>query len=154
MAKTKIEDAVFELAQPLAQQNGCEVVDIEFKREGASWFLRVFIDKKDGITIEDCEIVSKDISAELDRVDLIEQSYYLEVSSPGLDRPLKKEQDFLRHLGDKVEVKLYKALNGTKKLTGILEEYHDDRIILHLEDDSKLELTKEKIALVRLFVDF
>ncbi|WHH58976.1 ribosome maturation factor RimP [Petroclostridium sp. X23] len=154
MPKGKIEDVVFELSQPVAEQNGCEVVDVEFKKEGPNWFLRVFIDKENGITLDDCEVVSKGVSNELDRVDPIDQSYYLEVSSPGLDRPLKKEKDFTSHLGDKVEVKLYQPLNGSKLLIGMLEQYHDGSIAIQLEDNSRIELEKDKIALVRLAVDF
>ncbi|MBZ4645905.1 MAG: ribosome maturation factor RimP [Petroclostridium sp.] len=152
MPKLRVEDIVYNLAEPIAQKNNCEVVDVEFKKEGANWFLRVFIDKEDGVTLDDCEAVSKEISDELDRVDPIEQSYYLEVSSPGLDRPLKKEKDFLKFIGHKIEIKLYQAINGTKMLSGTLEAYNNGNITVRLDEGNIIEIDKEKIALVRLAV--
>ncbi|NLY43599.1 MAG: ribosome maturation factor RimP [Clostridiaceae bacterium] len=154
MAKSRIEDIVYPLAQPIAEKNGCELVDIEFKKESNNWFLRIFIDKEEGVTIDDCEAVSKEISDELDRVDPIQHSYFLEVSSPGLDRPLKKEKDFIKNIGRRIEVKLYKAINGAKLLTGVLEGYKDGDIIMTLDSGERLELEKKKIALVRLAIDF
>jgi ribosome maturation factor RimP len=152
LPKLRVEDIVYNLAEPIAQKNNCEVVDVEFKKEGANWFLRVFIDKEDGVTLDDCEAVSKEISDELDRVDPIEQSYYLEVSSPGLDRPLKKEKDFLKFIGHKIEIKLYQAINGTKMLSGTLEAYNNGNITVRLDEGNIIEIDKEKIALVRLAV--
>ncbi|MDK2798538.1 MAG: ribosome maturation factor RimP [Clostridiales bacterium] len=153
MAKSKIVDIVEELAQPIAEKNNCEIVDVEFKKEGANWFLRIFIDKDEGITIDDCEAVSKEISDKLDEVDPIEQSYFLEVSSPGINRPLKKDKDFLKFLDHKIEIKLYEAMNGTKLLRGVLESYHDGIITIKLEEGNIVEIAKEKAAQVILADD-
>lgn len=156
MAKRKIEDIVYALSEPIAEKNACEVVDVEFKKEGTHWFLRIFIDKDNGVTIDDCETVSREISNALDEADPIEQSYYLEVSSPGLDRPLKKDGDFKKFIGNKIEIKLYQAMEGSKLLNGILKDYDDNNktVYVELENGDTITLEREKIAIARLAVDF
>ncbi len=150
MAKGKVEDVVYELAVPIAEESQCELVDVVFKKEGSNWFLRVFIDKEDGVGLDDCERVSKALSDVLDKVDPIPQSYYLEVSSPGINRPLKKDRDFERSVGEKIEIKLYQALDGKKILCGTLEKYQDGMIHIKTDDASVIEINKADTALVRL----
>ncbi len=131
-----------------------ELVDVEYVKEGGTWYLRIYIDKERGITIDDCEVVSRVLGDLLDREDFIEDSYILEVSSPGLGRPLKKDSDFERSIGLKVEVKLYKPLDGKKEWTGVLISYDKDNIVIELEDGTLKIIERFVIALVRLAFDF
>ena len=110
MAKRKVEDLVTELVLPIVEKNSFELVDVEFVKEGANWFLRVYIDKEGGITLDDCQIVSEELSVLLDEKDPINRRYFLEVSSPGIERPLKKDRDFERFKGSLVKVKTFNAI--------------------------------------------
>lgn len=150
MAREKVEDIVYKLAEPIADKNSCELVDVEFKKEGPDWFLRIFIDKEEGVTLDDCEIVSRALSDELDRVDPIVQSYYLEVSSPGINRPLKKDSDFERFIGEKIEVRLYRPRDGKKNFIGTLENFKDGIIYLKSDEEDIIQINKADTALVRL----
>lgn len=114
MAKNRVEKIAEELVMPIIEKEEFELVDVEYKKEGSNWYLRIYIDKPGGITLDDCQKVSEQLSDKLDEVDPIKENYFLEVSSPGLDRPLKKESDFERFKGEIVEVKLYEPLNGNK----------------------------------------
>ena len=125
---------VGEVCESLAEELGFELVDIEYVKEFGSYFLRVFIDKPGGVTSDDCEEMSVRLSPILDEKDPIKEPYYLEVSSPGLDRPLKTDKDLKRNLNKEVEIKLYKALNKVKNYQGRLVEFNDDTIII--EDGS------------------
>lgn len=116
----RVADLVTELAEPLAEQHGLELVDVEYVREGGSWYVRVYIDKPGGIDHNDCQIISNALSDRLDELDPIPQAYYLEVSSPGVERPLKKESDFVRFQGERIAVHCYKAIEGRKKWHGTL----------------------------------
>ena len=111
MAKSNTEKKVLPLLEPIVAERGLELVDLEFVKEGANWYLRVYIDKEGGVSIDDCEAVSRALEAKLDEKDPIEQAYVLEVSSPGIDRPLKKDADFIRFQGEIIDVKLYKAVD-------------------------------------------
>jgi len=153
LPKAKVEDIVYELALPIASKNDCEIVDIEFVKEGPDWFLRVFIDKPNGVDLDDCEAVSRELSEKLDEVDPIEQSYFLEVSSPGIERPLKKDKDFQKYKGHMIEVKLYKPLYGAKVLSGILQDYQDNRIFLRIDDGNVIEIQRKEAAFVKLIAD-
>ena len=114
MAKANnTELKVLPLLEPIVEANGLELVDLEFVKEGVNWYLRVYIDKDGGVNIDDCELVSRALEAKLDEKDPIEQAYILEVSSPGIDRPLKKEADFVKYQGEIIDVKLYTAVNGS-----------------------------------------
>lgn len=139
---------------PLLERLQYELVDVEYVREVGLWYLRVYIDKEGGITVDDCEAVSRQLGEWLDAEDFISDSYILEVSSPGLGRPLKKEKDFIRNTGKEVEVKLYKPLNKQKEYTGILKSFDDKTVTLLLEDSSELIFEKADIALIRLAFDF
>ena len=129
-------------------------MDVEYVKEAGTWYLRAYIDKEGGITVDDCEVINRKLSDWLDEEDFIEESYILEVSSPGLGRPLKKEKDFVRSIGKEVDVKLYKALNKQKDYTGVLEAYDKDTVTLGMEDGSQIVFNRPDIALIRLAFDF
>ena len=139
---------------PIVDENNFELVDIEYVKEAGNWFLRVYIDKQGGITIDDCELVSRVLSEQLDKDDFIEDSYILEVSSPGLGRPLKKEKDFERSIGKEVEVRLFQAINKQKEYIGILTSYDKDTVTVELEEENPLTIQRKNIALIRLAFDF
>lgn len=142
------------LILPIIEQNRFELVDVEYVKEGGTWYLRAYIDKPGGITVDDCEIVNRALSDLLDEEDFIEESYILEVSSPGLDRPLKKEKDFQRSLGKEVEIRTYQPVNKSKEFTGILKAYDRETVTIEQEEGELLKLEREKIALIRLAFDF
>ncbi|MDI9475929.1 MAG: ribosome maturation factor RimP [Natronincolaceae bacterium] len=154
MAKNRVEEIAEKLAIPIMEKEKIELVDIEYKKEGADWYLRLYIDKPGGITLDDCQKVSEQLGKELDREDPIKGNYFLQVSSPGLDRPLKKERDFVRCKGKMVEVKLYKALNGNKVIEGELIGLENNIIKLNVANVGLVELPKEKVALTRLAIKF
>ncbi len=131
-----------------------ELVDIEFKKEGPSKILRIFLDKPKGITLDDCQIMSKAISCELDKTDPIKEAYYLEVSSPGLDRPLKNDKDLNRNKNKDIEIKLYEPLDGNKLVHGCLVEFDENILRIQYEDDVIVDIPRDKIALIRLAVKF
>ena len=148
------EQKTEELLLPLVEQHGFELVDVEYVKEGGNWYLRAYIDKPGGITVDDCELISRALGDLLDEKDFIEESYILEVSSPGLGRPLRKDKDFARSIGEEVEVKTFKAVNHQKEFTGILKEYDKDKIIIEMENQETMEFARTEIALVRLAFDF
>lgn len=139
---------------PFLEQQRFELVDVEYVKEAGNWYLRAYIDKEGGITVDDCETVSRALSDWLDEEDFIEDSYTLEVSSPGLGRPLKKEKDFERSLGEEVEVRLYKPREGQKEYTGILKAYDKETVTIETEDSREEVFTRSEIALIRLAFDF
>ena len=152
---SKVEETVWAIAEPIANENGVEIYDVEFKKEGPDYFLRVFIDKPEGgISLDDCEAVSRPLSDALDEADPISEGYYLEVSSPGLERQLKRQKDFDRFKGETISVKLFAAVNGTKQLTGILKDRNENALTLETENGEILELDNKNIAMVRLSVAF
>lgn len=141
------------LLLPLMERFGLELVDVEYVKEGSDYFLRAYIDKEGGVTIDDCEAVSRPLSDMLDEEDFIPDAYILEVSSPGLGRQLKKEKDFLRSIGKEVDVKLYKAVEKRKEFSGILLQNEADSILIE-EEGNRLRFLKKDISLVRLTVHF
>lgn len=142
-----------ELVMPLIEQNNFELVDVEYVKEGSNWYLRVYIDKENGINVDDCELISRALSDLLDEKDFIEDTYILEVSSPGLGRPLKKEKDFARSIGEEVDIKLYRMKNGRKDYTGFLKHYDKETITIE-EDEEEIVFLRSEVALVRLSFDF
>lgn len=142
------------LLEPIITRYGFELVDVEYIKEGGQWYLRVYIDKPGGITVDDCEAVSREFSDILDEKDYIEDSYIFEVSSPGLGRPLKKEKDFQRSLGEEVEIKTYRAIDRQKEFTGILKDYDKNTVTIEYEDGTEQVFEKSEIALIRLAFDF
>ena len=139
---------------PVLEQHQFELVDVEYVREVGVWYLRCYIDKEGGIAVDDCEVISRLLGEWLDKEDFIEDSYILEVSSPGLGRPLKKEKDFARSIGKDVEIRLYKAIDKQKEFTGALTSYDADSVTIMMEDGSERTFEKSGIALIRLAFDF
>lgn len=148
------EQKTEELLLPIMEECHFELVDVEYVKEGSNWYLRAYIDKPGGINIDDCEIVSRRLSDLLDEKDYIEDAYILEVSSPGLGRPLKKDKDFARSIGEEVEIRTYRAINREKEFTGVLKSFDKDTIVIELEDNETMEFARDNIALVRLAFDF
>lgn len=153
-SKKNIASVVEELVLPILEPDNYELVDVEFVKEGSQWYLKIFIDVEGGVKISDCVSVSRAVEAKLDEVNPIEQAYILEVSSPGLDRPLKKEKDFRRSIGKLVEVKTFKPINGEKEFVAELMDLKDNEVYLKLENDETLVLPRKEIALIRLAVIF
>ncbi len=153
MKRAEIEQRCEVLVQPILDEHHFELWDVEYVKEGSNYYLRVFADKEGGITIDDCVTISRALEVKLDEDDFIQDAYILEVSSPGLGRPLKRERDFIKSIGAAVDVKLYQGLNGQKEFTGILKEYKNDEIVIELED-KMLELKRNEIASIRLAFDF
>ena len=139
---------------PILEEKGYEMVDVEYVKEGSSWYLRAFVDKPGGITINDLESVSRRLSDLLDEKDFISDAYILEVSSPGLGRPLKKDRDFDRSIGEEIEVHLYRSLNGNKQCIGLLKSYDKDTITIEDEDGSEINLDRVNVSFVKLTIDF
>ncbi len=150
----KITEIVRELAQPVAEENGCELWDVEYVREAGQWYLRLYLDKEGGVNILDCEAVSRKVSDLLDEVDPIESSYMFEVSSAGAERALKRPGDFERFMGSAVLVKTYKPKDGRKEFAGTLAGYEDGAVILDMGTGEPIRFEKSEIALVRLRVEF
>ena len=139
---------------PIMEKYGFELWDVEYVKEGSNWYLRAYIDKPGGIMINDCETVSRELSDILDAQDFIEDAYILEVSSPGLGRPLKKEKAFARSVGEEIEIRTYRAIDRQKEFIGILKEYDKDTITIEYEDGETKKFDRSEIALVRLAFDF
>jgi ribosome maturation factor RimP len=142
--------AVWEIAEPIAAELGLKLWDIRFVKEGADWFLRIFIDKDGGVGITDCENMSRAIDKPLDDADPIEQSYCLEVSSPGIERDLSRESHFEACKGEKIKVKLIRAVDGIREFSGILEDYEGMKIVLRLEDGSAMNIDKKETSYIKL----
>ena len=153
MGKADIEARAEKLIAPIIEENGFELVDLEYVKEGTDWFLRAFIDKEGGIDIDDCELVSRAFEEKLDAEDLIGDAYILEVSSPGLTRPLKKERDYERNLGKLIEIHLYKPRNGMKQFIGTLKSYCEDSVTIENEDGEET-FAKKEISIIRQYFEF
>lgn len=148
------ESKTEELIQPILDRMGFELVDVEYVKEGQEFYLRAYIDKPGGITIDDCVAVSREMNELLDEMDYIAGTYTFEVSSPGLGRPLKKEKDYVRSMGKELEIRTYKAIDKQKEFYGILTAYDQDTVTIVTEDDETLVFNKSDIALIRLAFDF
>ena len=152
--REEYEQKTEKMLEPILAENHFELVDVEYVKEGGSWYLRAYIDKPGGITVDDCEIVNRALGDLLDQDDFIEDSYILEISSPGLGRPLKKERGFERSLGEEVEIRTYRMVNKQKEFRGILKAYDKDTVTIELEDGEESSFERENIALIRLAFDF
>lgn len=148
------ESRTEKLLMPILEANEFECWDIEYVKEGGNWYLRAYIDKPGGITVDDCEIVSRALSDRLDEEDFIDDAYILEISSPGLGRPLKKDRDFERSIGEEVEIHTYKPINKEKTFFGFLTSYDGEKIVIEVEEEEYMEFDRKDIALVRLAFDF
>lgn len=142
------------LILPILEKNQFELVDVEYVKEGGAWYLRAYIDKEGGITVNDCELVAREMNEILDREDYIEDSYIFEVSSPGLGRPLKKEKDYARSMGKELEIRTYRAIDKKKEFYGILTDYDEKKVTIQTEEGEILTFAKTEIALIRLAFDF
>ncbi len=154
MSKKEIyEQKAEELVAPIVEKYGFELVDVEYVKEGGNFYLRAYVDKPGGITVDDCETVSREFSDKLDEADFIDEAYIMEVSSPGLGRPLKKEKDFKRSMGEEVEIRTYRPINREKEFYGILTAYDENSVTIDCEGEEKI-FQKADIALIRLAFDF
>lgn len=152
MSKPKVEDMISEIVTEIIQSTELELVDVEYVKEGGAWFLRVYIDKPAGITHEDCQKVSVRLSEVLDERDPIPGSYILEVSSPGIERPLKKPEDFIKFRGHKVRATTFSPVDGQKEFVGELESRTDESIVINLKD-KQIALPVKQVARIRLEAD-
>lgn len=154
---SKVTDIVSQLVNPILEELRLELVDIEYVKEGKDWFLRIFIDKETGVDIEECGIVSERLSEKLDELDPIEHNYFLEVSSPGAERPLKKHADFEKAIGKNVYLKTYEPIEGEKVFEGILTTFDGENVTLEIKVKTRkktIQIPYEKIAKARLAVTF
>ncbi len=154
MKKKRVVDVVEELLLPFLQTNGIELVDVEFVKEGPYRYLRITIDKDEPITLDDCQMVSQFVNKKLDTVDPIEEQYFLEVTSPGVERILKKEKEYQKFVGRTVQLNLFQPLEGQKIIIGTLQGLVDDHIMIETEHMGKISVPKSKVSLTKLVVDF
>ncbi len=152
--REEYEQKTEKLLIPIMEANGFELVDVEYVKEAGNWYLRAYIDKPGGITVDDCEVVNRELGDLLDRDDFIDESYILEVSSPGLGRPLKKERDFIRSKGEEVEIRTYRMVDRQKEFRGVLKAWDKDTVTIEYEDGQEQVFEKDNIALIRLAFDF
>ena len=150
---SRLTDKIAEIARPVVDEEGCSLWDVEYVREAGTWYLRVFIDRDGGVSIDDCERVSRRLDPILDEKDPIPESYVFEVGSAGADRELKRPRDFEQFMGSEVEVRLYRPVDGSKHYTGTLAGYEDGAVTL-TQGEKTLRFTKEQVAQVRLYVSF
>ncbi|WP_026962067.1 ribosome maturation factor RimP [Alicyclobacillus herbarius] len=157
MPKQSVTDIVQELAEPIVSASGLELVDVEYVKEGTTWYLRVFIDKPGGVDIDDCSRVSEALSERLDEVDPIQNAYILEVSSPGAERPLKKPEDYERAVGRAVRVKLYEPLAGDKVVEGVLVDFDGETLTIARSVkgvERRIPVPFSKVAAARLAIEW
>ena len=150
---SKITEKVFALAKPVVEEEGCSLWDVEYLREAGTWYLRIYIDKEGGVSIDDCEHISRRLDPILDEADPIPESYVFEVGSAGAERELKRPSDFEQFMGHEVELKLYKPVKGRKSFVGILTGYEDGTVTITVGDE-ELRFTEAERAQVRLHVSF
>lgn len=155
---SKITEQIEQIVQPITSELALELVDVEFLKEGRDWFLRVYVDNPEApIDIDQCALVSEKLSEILDQLDPIEQNYFLEVSSPGAERPLKKEKDFEKAIGKFIYIKTYEPVEDAKEFEGYLKSYDDDQVEIEIKIKTRrkiLNIPKDKIAVIRLAIDF
>ena len=151
--REEYEEKARALLEPVVEKCGFELVDVEYAKEAGTWYLRGYIDKPGGITVNDCETVSRIFSDLLDEKDFIEDSYVMEISSPGLDRPLKKEKDFQRSMGKEVEIRTYRPIEKQKEFYGVLTAYDEHSVTID-EDGAERVFERKDIALIRLAIIF
>lgn len=156
MSKAKsYEEKTEQLILPILESKGFELVDVEYVKEASQYYLRVYIDKEGGITIDDCVAVSREFNEILDREDYVDDEYIFEVSSPGVDRPLKKDKDFDRSIGKRVMIRTYKQLDGKKEFYGELSSYDENAVTIIDEDSGEAKtFTRSDISIIRLAFDF
>lgn len=154
MKKKEIENITREMALSIIKDTDIELVDVEYIKEGSHMYLRVFIDNPEGTSIEDCQKISQSISNRLDDIDPIEENYFLEVSSPGLDRPLKTENDLKNSIGKDIEISLYKPINGKKRYIGKFIDFDNNHIAIEDEKLGEIKIERKLIAKINLAINF
>ncbi|MDH8676589.1 ribosome maturation factor RimP [Fusibacter bizertensis] len=154
MKKKRVVDVVEDILTPFVKTHDMEIVDVEFVKEGPYRYLRVTIDKEEPVTLDDCQLVSKYLNEQLDKVDPIEEQYFLEITSPGVERVLKKDKDYEKFKGRVIQLKLFHTFEGQKAITGTLVGLIDDHIVIENEAMGKIEIPKSKVSLAKLVVEF
>lgn len=152
MAKPKVAEMVGQLAQPVVEAAGMELVDVEFLKEAGRWYLRIYIDKPDGVGLDDCQEVSREVERLLDEKDPIPHAYILEVSSPGLERPLNKAGDYLRFAGRLTTITTFAPVSGRKKITGRLKGLRESDVVIQVEDE-EITIPLVQVASARLALE-
>jgi ribosome maturation factor RimP len=152
MSKEHVENLIEKLVQEIVANSVIELVDVEYIKE-REWYLRIFLDKEGGIEIEDCHWVSEQLEDKLEKLDPIKESYYLEVSSPGLDRALRKDRDFVRHIGDEIEITTFTPINGQKRIVGRLNNLNNGDISIDV-NGTEMKIPRNQTSQVRLHIDF
>lgn len=153
MTKTSIAESIIEMVEPVINDEGLELVDVEYKKLGKTWTLRIFIDRDEGVTVEDCQKVSRQVEDMIEVDDLIANPFVLEVSSPGLDRPLKKEKDFLRFKNKAVEVKTFSPIENRKNFRGTIKDCKNQILFLD-EEGGPMEIALDKISQAKPIIEF
>lgn len=152
MSKKAIEQSVNQLVEEIIKDTEFELIDIEYVKEGPFKYLRVYLDKEGGISIDDCANISRALNKKLDDIDLIKEQYFLEVSSPGVERPYKTEKDFLKNIGKVVEAKFYKPVNNKKSVTGILKEKKENSVVLTVQEE-EIEIYLKDISKINTLLE-
>ncbi len=150
---SRLTDRIAEIAAPVVEAEGCSLWDVEYVKEAGTWYLRIYIDRDEGVSIDDCERISRKLDPILDEKDPIPDSYVFEVGSAGADRELKRPRDFAQFMGDEVEVRLYRPLEGSKQYVGVLSGYEDGAVTV-VRGERSIRFEKDQIAQVRLYVSF
>ena len=154
MKKSEIVDRVEKIVTAITDEKGYETVDVEYVKEAGQFYLRVVVDKEGGISLNECEEVSRELSPKLDENDFIEENYYLEVSSPGIDRALKRDKEFVKYKGRDVEIKLYKAIDGVKQFEGELVGLDEENNIVVIINNEEMKFNRKDVAIIRLAIKF
>lgn len=141
---------VWDIVEPFAEELGLKIWDVRFLKEGSSWYLRIFIDKDGGVSIDDCVDLTHAINKPLDEADPIEQAYFLEVSSPGVERDLVRDEHFTAYIGEKIKVKMIRPVEGKREFSGILADYSDGNITISLDDESGFTFTKKEASWIKV----
>ena len=141
---------VWDIVEPFAEELGLKIWDVRFLKEGSSWYLRIFIDKDGGVSIDDCVDLTHAINKPLDEADPIEQAYFLEVSSPGVERDLVRDEHFTAYIGEKINVKMIRPVEGKREFSGILADYSDGNITISLDDESGFTFTKKEASWIKV----
>ena len=141
---------VWDIVEPFAEELGLKIWDVRFLKEGSSWYLRIFIDKEGGVSIDDCVDLTHAINKPLDEADPIEQAYFLEVSSPGVERDLVRDEHFTAYIGEKIKVKMIRPVEGKREFSGILADYSDGNITIKLDDESGFTFTKKEASWIKV----
>lgn len=149
----KLTDKIFDIVEPTVTALGYELYEVEYQKEFDNWVLTLYIDHPNGVSLDDCELVSNAVDPVLDAADPIEQAYYLSVSSLGIDRPLKTDKDYKRNIGKVMDVKLYAPLNGKKEFSGTLTAFDEDTYTIELKSGPET-IERKRTALIRPHIDF